>query len=440
MKKVLILILVLAMSLTAFGLTACGGKKEEEEKNNLVVYDLENKADVEVEIPGKPSSIFQVVVGSSPIEESFYKYSNGKLTIKKDRISDKHSKDKVIKVVPKQGDEAIKFRLVIADKIIKTPQDFQAINDNLDGIYVLGADIDFSTFGNFNPIGNNAEKRAGDKIGKDFTGALIGAGHTISNLSANADDLTDDEIYTFYGDDGNGIDVPPDSHYDYIRPCYGIFLRNLGLIEGVCFKNCTIKNTYGTIMGVVCAVNEAEIKNVIVDGGEVLGGPIWLDYNCMIGGVAGINGGNAKITNCISMVKTLKANAEQGNSLARYFCGKTWGKIENCYACKDGITLQDLATDDIPKYNDKGELTDDQGIIGSATAPELGAATGFGFTYIATETIAHTQLGSFEGCGVKTLEELKSAELYGESFDKTVWSITDGDVPTLKIIYPVAAK
>ena len=423
MKKLLVLILAAVMAVTAFGLTACGGNNNggggkgdgKSGEGSLLVYDLSNPADVELTVEGNPSSIYKVQFGNTNLTE--YSYSGGKLTISKDKLDTKAaSPNKQIKVIVEEDSDPIVYRLIIATKVITTCQAFQEISENLKGTYVLGADLDFEDFGNFNPIGNDAQKR-GDKIGLAFTGSLIGAGHTISNLTADADDIADDVVYIEHN-----VYVDAENNYPTVRSCFGIFMLNSGTIEDICFKDCTVKNSDGTIMGLVVAVNEGEIKNVFVDGGKVQGGNIWLDYNCFNAGFAGINGGSAKITNCVSTVTQIKG----GDGLTRAFCGKTWGEIKNCYACKDGIELKELATGSI----------NNQGIIGSVK-DELSDATGYGFTYLATEK--GEIKGSFDGCSAMDGESLKQASLYND-YDKNVWNISENssDLPTLKVLYSVS--
>lgn len=72
---------------------------------------------------------------------------------------------------------------------IATAEQLAAINDNLSGHYVLTADIDFSEYENWQPIGafqplsdapEDAEIPHPDFA---FTGRFDGNGHTISNLT-----------------------------------------------------------------------------------------------------------------------------------------------------------------------------------------------------------------------------------------------------------------
>ncbi|WP_003545435.1 GLUG motif-containing protein [Desulfotomaculum nigrificans] len=59
---------------------------------------------------------------------------------------------------------------------ISTPQDLNAVRNNLTAYYELANDIDMSSFGNFTPIGNSSTK---------FKGNFNGKGYKIKNLTIN---------------------------------------------------------------------------------------------------------------------------------------------------------------------------------------------------------------------------------------------------------------
>ena len=430
MKKVLILILAVLM---VVGLAACGGGTDPSSSASaspsasapvvtgvLKVFDLSNPQDITLDITGSPASLYQVRVGNTIVTagEEGYQYADGVLTINKGKIGTTANTSKKIYVTVTDGAESLKFDLIVADKVITTCDQFQAINENLDGVYILGADLDFEDFGNFTPIGTNGIKSPAGNIGLDFTGSLLGAGHTISNLSTDASKT--EGVYS-----ETDVYVDEMNQYDLLIPCYAIFMRNSGTIKDICFKDCEVKNTVGTIMGMVVAVNEGTIENVILDGGKVIGGSIWLDYNCFVAGFAGMNGGSATISNCISTLTQVSGSTT--GDLVRAFVGKTWGTIEYCYASSDGLTLADLAG---------GEMINNQGIVGAgASAPALSEATGFGFTYRAIES--GTSMGSFENCGLYELDSMGAATLYSQ-YSTKVWSIVDGAIPSLLVQYSVA--
>ena len=440
MKKIICVLLISLFSVIGvFGLAACAvSHKPESSKptdvvqnpeidtdntefidttnseNTIHVYDLSNPTSISLLLNTDVDSLYQVKIGASIVQPNQYVFADKTLTIPTTVLGTDHYTDRKISVKYTQNADAVTFSFIFADKIIKTCDDFQNINDHLNWYYVLGADLDFQDFGNFNPIGNDGQKH-GNYIGRDFTGKLIGAGHTISNLTANADEMTDEEIYTEHNVSAGA------APYETLRACFAVFLRNLGTIEDVCFKDCTVKNSYGTIMGMVAAVNEGTINNVLVDGGKVIGGDIWLDYNCFIAGFVGTNGNGCTISNCISTVTQIKA--DNNGTLARAFVGKTWGEIKNCYACNTGITFKDLKTGAI----------NNQGIIGSASAPSLCEETGYGFGYIATES--GTRKGSFVESYIISKDDMIADVRIYNMFDTEYWNIVDGEIPSLVVRY-----
>ncbi|MDR2445282.1 MAG: hypothetical protein LBD44_05050 [Spirochaetaceae bacterium] len=75
---------------------------------------------------------------------------------------------------------------------ISTAEQFNAIRDRLDGHYVLEADIDLASYGNFVPIGafvplsEAQEDQETPKLELAFTGVFDGKGHKISNVTISA--------------------------------------------------------------------------------------------------------------------------------------------------------------------------------------------------------------------------------------------------------------
>jgi hypothetical protein len=73
--------------------------------------------------------------------------------------------------------------------IITTAAELEAISNNLNGNYILGADLDLSFYTNFAPIGafvplSDAQEDAETpKLEKAFTGVFDGNGHKISNVT-----------------------------------------------------------------------------------------------------------------------------------------------------------------------------------------------------------------------------------------------------------------
>lgn len=201
---------------------------------------------------------------------------------------------------------------------ITTEQELKAIADNLDGNYVLEADIVLSQ-GEWVSIGN--------KDGA-FTGTLDGNGHTISNLSSSSGnglfyyigekgvvrDLTViGEITTTKNDaallaDGSGGEIVNCRSKGNVKQESGV---NAFLLAGM------VNINYGYMEN---CVNEAEVAETFGDLGHLynysfIGGLVSANYgtimdcennaavlaNCMYaGGIAGCNSGNGLIAGCVN--------------------------------------------------------------------------------------------------------------------------------------------
>ncbi len=74
---------------------------------------------------------------------------------------------------------------------IKTAEQFDKIREDLNGWYVLDADIDLNGIADWNPIGNyesDYEMADGEWWKKAFKGRLDGQGHKIIGLNLTTDD------------------------------------------------------------------------------------------------------------------------------------------------------------------------------------------------------------------------------------------------------------
>ncbi|UFT99886.1 DUF5011 domain-containing protein [Radiobacillus kanasensis] len=171
--------------------------------------------------------------------------------------------------------------------LISTPEQLNAIRDNLTAHYRLVNDIDLSSYDNWDPIGTHAY--GGDR----FTGTLDGDGYKIGNLTIDRPT-----------EDGVGL-------FSYLYK--GAKLSNLGL------ENVDI--TGREDVGAVAGVNyDSVVKNVHVTGGTVTG-------EFRFGGLIGENGG--EITN--SFIAGL---AIYGGRYGGAFVGSNSGDgvIKNSYA------------------------------------------------------------------------------------------------------------
>ena len=408
----------------------------------FVLHDTSNAMDVQINLQNGATSVNSIQLDSQTPNNWNFAYESGILKVPQDFLAAKGTGKFTLRANTNSG--AVDCTLYVATKVITTCQEFQNIgtsNMPLTGTYVLGNDLDFSTFGNFNPIGNTGLVY-GTKTGLDFTGIFCGAGHTISNLTADADLMEDNDgtnpggIHTEYNVDV-GYTIPK------LRSCFGIFMRNSGTICDVCFKDCLVNNTVGTVMGMVAAVNEKKIENVIVDGGSVIGGDIWLDFNCYVAGFAGMNGAGGSINNCICALDSIEGNGT--HTLVRAFVGKTWGPITNCYAQE----ITSYTFFDIEMGTQYGEFIDHAGVYSSDPGdPNLTEKTGYGFTYLATDDRLQkadnlygiVATASFTNSGIKTSAQLNAgttADLYA-NYSTDIWTISGTAMPQLNVLYTKA--
>jgi hypothetical protein len=135
--------------------------------------------------------------------------------------------------------------------VINNISDLQAIQNNLSGYYVLGANIDAAGF-SFTPIGGAANP---------FTGIFDGQGYTISNLTINNVSNTDSGLFGDIGATGT--------------------VRNVGLI------NESVTSSYLYVGGLV-GENFGAVSHSYVTG-NVSG----VNY---VGALVGFNGPSGSIT------------------------------------------------------------------------------------------------------------------------------------------------
>lgn len=400
-----------------------------EYNSDAVIFDLSNPLDLPIVI--NATGIKSIQLSGSTLSTWNFSFESNLLRVPQDVFSSKNAGVYSL-IVTDTSDAVTTCKVYIATNVITTPQEFQDINDNLGGIYVLGKDLDFTGFQNeyfsdlglipnlsyFQPIGCDGTNTSG-AIGSAFTGALYGMGHTISNLMVDSDFCS-----PVYEEHVTNTDWP--YFDDDAANSIGIFMRtsSKAKIDGVCFKDCSVKIS-GIIVGMVVSVNNGTISNVVVDGGTVTGGSLHLDLNCFFAGFVAMNGATGKISNCISTVSAINGDPWAGK-LTRSFAGKTWGEITDSYASSDGLTLDDFtAEDEVENFgNQYVNITD----------------TGNHFTYTAIEVQGGTpmELGSFVGCDTKTIDELRAGTaaeggIYS-TYDTDIWDINGTDLPSLKII------
>ncbi len=159
------------------------------------------------------------------------------------------------------GTEADPYQIATADQL-------NNVRKELDKHYILTADIDLSSYANWEPIGIfnlQAEDEAGYFVNA-FKGSFDGDNHTISNLTTNKKDSV-----------GVGL--------------IGI-ASSSSIVKDVKMKNVTAEGTMS--VGAVVGYNKGIIENLTLSGDNTISG-----YNC----IGGILGGNDEgtIKNCTAV-------------------------------------------------------------------------------------------------------------------------------------------
>ena len=194
---------------------------------------------------------------------------------------------------------------------IRSAEDFSKINDNMDGYYELGSDIDLSGM-IWEPIGG-----AGSKTEK-FTGTLDGNGYTIAGMQIKGEKQM--------------------LHVGLFGYCKDAELKNL-VFEAPQVET----NRYGGALAGV--VSNTRIENCQVNGGSIT----W-DYTkgeCSIGGLIGEDTGSSVLKDCsssadVTAVGTAKSEVYLGGLIGGLFLNST---IDGCTASGD-VTMTGSTQDD----------------------------------------------------------------------------------------------
>lgn len=155
---------------------------------------------------------------------------------------------------------------------IETAEQLAEIRNNLGAYYVLNADINLSSYGNFEPIGafvpvsEAPEDSETPKLELAFTGGFDGKGHKISNITISAPTT-------------NGVGL------------FGCVAGANGAVKNLVVENVTVTGTM-LVSGVIgYAASTNPVENITLQGANT----ITAAY-AMAGGIVG--GGFADIKNC----------------------------------------------------------------------------------------------------------------------------------------------
>ncbi|MDE7463716.1 MAG: hypothetical protein K2M48_01690, partial [Clostridiales bacterium] len=330
MKKTLKSLLVAALAVCSIApLAACGdGGSTLTNKPNVGIsagvsnsirsyssigyYELDNPADVEIAF--KTKEIQKVSFKYRVLDSDEYDFDDNVLTVNKSVFEKETAGDKRLRVFV--DNKYVEITVRVVSKVIYTVEDFNSIRTNLNGVFVLGADIDF---GNqmFFPIGKPLT--ASDSVG-DFEGVFDGMGHSVSNITINAYDYAEGEDQYNQGPSLDGNKEGNGRNYNN-----GIFMSTGGSAQiiNTTFSNITV-NCQG-LSGAVVGANGGLIKNCSVTSTLNSHGT----YSEHAGAIVGMNGSNdaaGRIENCIALYSWT------GNVPSRGIADWNSGVIKNCYA------------------------------------------------------------------------------------------------------------
>ena len=398
-----------------------------------------------IEIEGK---IQDISVGTILIKPKDFNYRKGILTINGNVLKDEYGELKI-----SSGDNRFEIftgstmyyhSCLMVDKVIKTPEDFQSINNNPLGSYILGNDIDFenSNITNFEPLGY---AESDSHYNQEFGGVFDGNGYAIKNLQTrySLDGPEDDKVDGIDQYEGHFV-FQDDAHSAGTQ--FGVFqsISKSGIVRNVSFNNCFIFGK--TIVGVVAGTNNGLIENVFIDKNcQAIAATHFYDDDCNVGTIAGING-EGTIKNVISM----------GTS-----------KIVKNYIDYDDSAYDDLATEEVETSHNfwsgvkSEENMDSNGLVSTGVYAGIGMSWGeaydcvamqftnasvapnlyapFGQTHLAINkpSSGAENTGLISNCVVLTEDEMKNASTYTK-FSSAIWNISEGTIPTFKNPYPTA--
>jgi VCBS repeat-containing protein len=277
---------------------------------------------------------------------------------------------------------------IVTPIVINNLSDLQAIQNNLSGYYVLGANIDAAGF-SFTPIGGAANP---------FTGIFDGQGYTISNLTINNVSNTDSGLFGDIGAIGT--------------------VRNVGLI------NESVTSSSSHVGGLV-GENFGTITQSYVEGN--IGGV------SSVGGLVGLNSSSGSISQSYAAGQT----ATHGGTDAGGLVGVNQGAISESYATGSvNPATVSVVAGGLVGIN-SGSITQSYatGLVGGGGGFALGGLVGLD-SGAGTDTASYwdTQTGgrstSAGGTGLTTAQ-LESGILPA-GFDPTIWFDVVGQFPELR--------
>jgi hypothetical protein len=443
-------------------------------QNSNIYYDT--SADPAYNISVKIDStdaVTAVTCGKVKATADQFVNQNGVLTLGADFLKQITAGEKTIKVTV--GGKTVSLSLFAASKVITTAQEFQDINNNLTGYYILGNDIDLSSITNFEPLGFYFSET--DKSNAYFHGVLEGNGHTVKNGKSYWSDTTATNYGPYSGTGSVMFQSAAHKNGDNI----GLFqvIGSSGVVRNVNFSNINVRGR--TIVGVIAGNVMGTVMNCTIDSScKVEMGTHYYDDDCNMGGAFGIVAGSGNVSNVIcqctsQVIGATGAMTVNGVSIEKAGIYLDWntdyvGKTGNGWdhgtpATNDNPWWKQCAVDKVysttastltgKEKDSNGSQTDGQyafvgkcwGNVTNCVAkkfqitPMDGTARDifFGQTHLAANksTSGDSDLGTLTNDLMLDDAGLKTASNYA-SFDATVWSIADGAVPSILTQFTLA--
>lgn len=395
----------------------------------VAYYEQDRPADVKIRF--ETDKIQKISFKYRVLDSKEYKLKNDTLTIKKSVFKDESAGDKRLRIFV--DNEYVEVTVRVVTKVIYTTEDFNSIRTNLNGAYVLGADIDFGNE-EFWPIGKAVEPSSVE-IGEDgkkvyhysdstFEGIFDGMGYSVKNITINAYDRGHGEDEwgqgpSLGGEQGNG------RNYNN-----GIFMSTSGnaQIINTNFVNITVKSQ--GMGGAVAGFNGGLIKNCRVSC--TLSSNGWFEK---AGGICGVNGSvdtNGRIENCVVTY------AVAGGYTPRGIADWNNGVIKNCYAASVNNYVFHIGYD--PETEKVPDDFDYDDFVNERLSTEGNIDICFGYpTLVALPGSMDNGIFYKGGDIINSEIVLKEFLLNPENFpkedgwDTEIWNFTYGAYPSLKV-------
>lgn len=423
-----------------------------------LIYDTSKEAyAVSVKLESN-KNITSIACGRAKCLEEEFGLKDQVLTLQGSFMSQIAAGEKEI-VVTFEDNSKERVEAFIATKVITTAQDFQNINNNLNGTYILGNDIDLSSIPNFEPLGRFYEETSLKNA--YFHGILEGNGYTVKNAKVHYCSSPTSSQDVYYG----GSLFQEECHKSGNN--IGLFqiIGSSGVVRNLTFDNINVRGK--TIVGVIAGNVSGLVENCVVTSScSAAMGTHYYDNDCNIGGVAGIVAASGIIRNTISLTSNIVLPNEFMDYSQDYI-----GKIGNGsdHTTEEGNTdpswkywnvdrpLMDYSSGTAVSTNKKeidsngsqsngkyafagktwGTITDSYSITFKNNVLESPQRDiHFTQTHLKVNKPASgdVDMGTVTNSGTKTDAELKSVSTYS-TYDGTVWNISEGNYPSLK--YPL---